>query len=327
VITLKTADGAAAPVRAGSREGPSAADTAALARLIAAYAPHDGRFDLPVPGLHVSRASRTNPEALHAVQPPSLCIVAQGTKCVLLGREVYEYDAARMLVYAVDVPVAAQVTRASRAEPYLGLTLDIDPKRIAELVWRIYPGGLHRAQGQRAVCVGLADAHIVNAATRLVELLAQPGDADLLAPLVVDEILIRLLRGPVGAGVAQIGFAESGVYQVAQAITWLRAHAAEPVRVEALAESAHMSASSFHQHFKAVTSMSPLQFQKVLRLLEARRLLLSMPMDVAAASRRVGYLSASQFSREYHRFFGSSPAKDVAIFREHPASSSTQIAL
>lgn len=321
---MQTTDVDAPRRRAGGREGPSAADTAELARLIAAYAPHDGRFELPIPGLHVSRASRTSTELVHAVQQPSLCIVAQGAKIVLLGREVYEYDASRMLVYAVDVPVAAQVTQASRAEPYLCVVLDIDPGRIAELVWRVYPRGLPWAQRTRAVCVGLADAHIVNAAARLIELLAQPGDAELLAPLVVDEILLRLLRGPVGAGVAQIGLAESSAYRVAKAIAWLRAHASEPMSVEALAETAHMSASSFHQHFKAVTSMSPLQFQKVLRLQEARRLMLSLTMDVSRASRQVGYLSASQFSREYSRFFGSSPTKDTARLREHPVAGDAQ---
>lgn len=302
------------------REGPSAAEIAALARLIAAYAPHDGRFDLPIPGVRVSRASRTNLEAVHAVQPPSLCIVAQGAKCVLLGREIYEYDPSRMLVYAVDVPVAAQVTRASRAEPYLGLTLDIDPRRIAGLVWRVHPHALPRSQGPRAVGVGLADAHIVNAAARLVELLAQPGDAELLAPLVIDEMLIRLLRSPVGATVARVGLAESGVHNVAKAISWLRANSAKPMTVHTLAGMANMSASSFHQHFRAVTSMSPVQFQKALRLQEARRLLLATPADVGEASRRVGYLSASQFSREYRRYFGSAPAQDVARLREHPAT-------
>ncbi len=158
--------------------------------------------------------------------------------------------------------------------------------------------------------------NILNAATRLVECLAQPGDAELLAPLVVDEILIRLLRSPIGVRVAQMGFAESSVYRLAKAISWLRANYSQPMKVEDLAELVHMSVSSFHEHFKSVTSMSPLQFQKVVRLQEARRLMLSTMMDAGTASQRVGYLSASQFSREYSRFFGSAPIKDIARLRQ-----------
>jgi transcriptional regulator GlxA family with amidase domain len=154
--------------------------------------------------------------------------------------------------------------------------------------------------------------------------MAQPEEAELLAPLVIDEILIRLLRSPGGARVAQLGLTESRVHQVANALAWLRAHFAEPMHVEALAKLVHMSASAFHQHFKAVTSVSPVQFQKVLRLQEARRLMLSMMMDVSGASLHVGYLSVSQFSREYNRFFGSSPTKDIARLREHMVAGGTQ---
>lgn len=243
----------------------------------------------------------------------------------MLGRNVYEYDESRMLVAAVEVPVAAQVTRASRAEPYLCLRLDFDPQRITELVWKVYPHGAPQPQEIGALYVGLTNAQIVNAATRLVELLAQPGDTELLAPLVLDEILIRLLRSPGGARVAQIGLAESCVQRIAQALSWLRAHFSEPMTVDALAQLVHMSASAFHQHFKAVTSMSPLQFQKVLRLQEARHLMLSMMMDVSSASLRVGYLSVSQFSREYSRLFGSSPARDIARLRAHLVSSGAQL--
>jgi AraC-like DNA-binding protein len=256
-----------------------------------------------------------NTELVHAVQKPALCIVAQGAKSVMLGQEVYEYDASRMIIYSVDLPVAAQVTRASHSEPYLGLRLDIDPHKVAELVLKVFPHGLPRVREGRAVCITQADMNIFNAAIRLVELMAQPEDAELLAPLVIDEILIRLLRSPIGVRVAQIGLADSGVQGVAKAVSWLRANFSEPMKVEELAELAHMSVSSFHQHFKSVTSMSPLQYQKVLRLQEARRLMLSM-MDAGTASWHVGYQSASQFSREYSRFFGSAPTKDIARLRE-----------
>ena len=313
---MKTNGKMALPQRADKVAGSNPPDTAALARCIAAYAPHDGSFELRVPGLCASRASRTNTECAHALRLPSLCIIAQGAKTVIVGEEVYEYDPSRMLVFSVALPVAAQVTRASYSEPYLALRLDLDPQKIADLVLKVYPHGLPPVQERSAVYVAPLDASIVNAATRLMECLAQPGDIELLAPLVVDEILIRLLRSRIGPRVAQMGFAESSVQRLAKAISWLRANFSQPMKVEELAELVHMSVSSFHEHFKSVTSMSPLHYQKVLRLQEARRLMLSAMMDASAASQHVGYLSASQFSREYSRFFGSAPTKDIARLRQ-----------
>jgi AraC-like DNA-binding protein len=295
---------------------PLVPDVAKLARLLAAYAPHDGSFELRIPGVHASRFSRVNNECVHALRLPSLCIIAQGAKSVIVGNEVYEYDATRMIVFSVALPVAAQVTRASYAEPYLGLKLDLDPHKIAELVLKVYPHGLPPAQERSAVYITPAEASIINAGTRLMECLAKPGDAELVSPLVIDEILIRLLRSPIGVRIAQMGFAESSVHRVAKAISWLRENFSQPMKVEELAELVHMSVSSFHEHFKSVTSMSPLHYQKVLRLQEARRLMLSTVMDAGAASQRVGYLSASQFSREYSRFFGSAPTKDIARLRQ-----------
>jgi AraC-like DNA-binding protein len=300
----------------GNGADPSKPDTAKLARLIAAYAPHDGSFDLRISGLHASRFSRVNRECVHALRVSSLCIVPQGAKTVIVGDEVFEYDASRMIVFSVALPVAAQVTRASHSEPYLSLRLDLDPHKIAELVLKVFPRGLPPVQERSAVYITPVDASIVNAATRLMECLSQPGDAELLAPLVMDEILIRLLRSPIGVRVAQMGFAESSVDRVAKAISWLRANFSQSMKVEDLAGLVHMSVSSFHEHFKSVTSMSPLHYQKVLRLQEARRLMLSTMMDAGAASQRVGYLSASQFSREYSRFFGSAPTKDIARLRQ-----------
>ncbi len=284
--------------------------------MIAGYAPHDGSFELRVPGLHASRFSRINTECVHALRLPSLCIAAQGAKTVIVGQEVYEYDASRMIVFSVALPVAAQITQASHSEPYLALKLDLDPHKIADLVLKVYRQGLPPVQERRAVYVAPVDLSILNAATRLMECLAQPGDAELLAPLVIDEILIRLLRSPIGVRIAQMGFAESSVHRVAKAISWLRANFSQPMKVEDLAGLVHMSVSSFHEHFKSVTSMSPLHYQKVLRLQEARRLMLSAVTDAGTASQRVGYLSASQFSREYSRFFGSAPTKDIARLRQ-----------
>jgi AraC-like DNA-binding protein len=291
-------------------------DTPELARLIAAYAPHDGSFQLRVPGWHAIRLSRVNEECVHAVRLPSLCIAAQGVKTFIVGQDVFEYDASRMIVFSVALPVAAQVTQASHSEPYLALKLDLDPHKIAELVLRVFPRGLPPIQERRAVDVTPLEESMVDAATRLMECLAQPGDAELLAPLVTDEILIRLLRSPIGVRVAQMGFAESSVQRIAKAISWLRENYSQPMKVEELAGLVHMSVSSFHEHFKSVTSMSPLHYQKVLRLQEAKRLMLSTMMDASTASQRVGYLSASQFSREYSRFFGSAPTKDIARLRQ-----------
>jgi AraC-like DNA-binding protein len=296
----------------------TAPNVTALANLLKAYAPHDGSFELKIPGAgaFAIRRSRTNAELVHGVQRSALCIVAQGAKSVMLGREVFEYDAARLIAFSVDVPVASRITRASPAEPFLCLRLDLDPKRIAELVLKVFPHGLPRVPDTGAVCVAQADARITDAAVRLVELMAEPREAELLAPLVIDEILIRLLRGPIGARIAQIGLADTGVYGVEKVVSWLRANFSRSMKVEELAGLANMSVSSFHQHFRSVTSMSPIQYQKALRLQEARSLMLSKMMDAGSASQLVGYASASQFSREYGRFFGNSPTKDISKLRE-----------
>jgi AraC-like DNA-binding protein len=294
---------------------PNEPDVAKLTAFIRAYAPHDGTFALRIPGLHASRYSRINGECVHALRLPCLSIIAQGAKTVIVGQKTYEYDPSRMLVYSVALPVAAQVTQASIAKPYFALRLDLEPQKIAELVLKVYPQGVPPVQERSAVYMTPVDESVVNAANRLMECLAQPADSELLAPLVVDEILIRLLRSPIGVRVAQMGFAESSVHRIAKAISWLRVNFAQPMKVEELAELVHMSVSSFHEHFKSVTSMSPLHYQKVLRLQEARRLMLSAMMDASAASQHVGYLSASQFSREYSRFFGSAPSKDITRLR------------
>jgi AraC-type transcriptional regulator N-terminus len=225
-------------------EQPRETDTTKLARLISAYAPHDGVFELRIPGVHASRLSRFNRECVHTLRLPCLSIIAQGAKTIIVGQEVYEYDPSRMLVYSVALPVAAQVTQASYSAPYLALRLDLEPQKIAELVLKVYPHGVPPVQERSAVYITPVDLSIVNAAIRLMECLKQPGDAELLAPLVVDEILIRLLRSPIGVRVAQMGFAESSVHRVAKAISWLRTNFSQPMKVEELAELVHMSVSS-----------------------------------------------------------------------------------
>jgi AraC-like DNA-binding protein len=302
------------------RNGATGLEMQTLARLLAAYAPHDGSFELRIPGVHASRFSHVMTNCVHALRIPSLCIVAQGAKTVLVGQETFEYDATRMIVFSVALPVASQITKASASEPYLALKLDLEPRKVAELVLKVYPQGLPPVQERSAVYLTPVDGSIVHAGTRLLECLGQPGDIELIAPLVLDEILIRLLRSPIGIRVAQMGFAESSVHRVAKAISWLRENFSQPMKVEDLAELVNMSVSSFHEHFKSVTSMSPLHYQKVLRLQEARRLMLSTMVDASAASQRVGYLSASQFSREYSRFFGAAPTRDIARLRQDARS-------
>jgi AraC-like DNA-binding protein len=291
-------------------------DLGRLVDLLKAHAPYDGTFDLRLPGVHVSKASRIDKEMHHAVMQPALCMVAQGAKRVILGKEVYEYDASRMLVYSVDVPITAQVTHASLDAPYLGLRLDLDPARIADLTAKVYPLGLPKREDGHAICVDQVDDPVINAVVRLMGLASQPGEADLLAPLVMDEILIRLLKSSLGLRLAMIGQEESRIHQVSKAVTWVRAHFDQPLDVERLAGMVHMSPSSFHQHFKAITSMSPLQYQKALRLQEARRLMLLTRLDAGTAGRRVGYQSPSQFAREYGRYFGDAPTRDIARLRE-----------
>jgi AraC-like DNA-binding protein len=234
----------------------------------------------------------------------------------MMGRDVLEYDPAHVLVLAVDLPISSQVIRASQKEPYLGFILDLDPARVGELATRVFPRGVPKASEARGLYVGRSTEGIIDAVSRLLELTADPKDAEMLGPLVVDEIVIRLLRTAIGPRVAQIGQPKSGIQRVGEAVGWIRTHFAQPVTVEEMAASVHMSASTFHERFKAVTSLSPLQYQKVLRLHEARRLMLFQKMDANEACHRVGYLSPSQFSREYSRFFGSAPTRDIARVRE-----------
>ena len=298
----------------GMLDPPS--DLARLAGLLCVYAPYDGHFNLRMPGLEAIRASRTSGDLVHGLANPALCIVAQGAKKVFLGSEVFDYDASQMLVYSVDLPISGQITKASPAEPFLCLKVELDPERIANLTLRVYPNGLPHNPRNLAISVTPSEPEILRAAARLVELMARPEDAEWIAPLMVEEILIRLLRSPIGGRVAQIGQEGSRVQRVAKAVSWVRTNFDRPLDVERLAGLVNMSVSTFHQHFKAVTAMSPLQYQKVLRLHEARRLMLAKLMDAGTACRMVGYLSASQFTREYGRFFGAAPMKDIAKIRE-----------
>ena len=213
-------------VRGGTRRGHAhTAGALALRRLanrLAAYAPHDGVFQLRLPGTYAIRLSQLTTEATYSTLGPALCVAAQGAKVVMLGREVLEYDPAHLLVFAVDLPVSTQVIRASRKDPYLGFTMLLDPARVGELAARVYPRGVPKASENLGLYVGRSTDDIVDAVTRLLEVMARPGDADLLGPLVIDEILIRLLRTAIGSRVAQIGYTKSGVQRMAEAAAWIR---------------------------------------------------------------------------------------------------------
>jgi len=287
------------------------ADLAELATLISLHAPYDGVFPLRVPGVAALRASRVAHEPTRAVQQASVCIVAQGAKTVGIGDTMYEYGGGQVAIFSIDLPVAAQITRASEAAPYLTLRIALDSVKVATLAARVFPHELPHVSDPRAVYIGDADAAIVDAANRLLRSMSHPVDAELLAPLAVEEIIVRLLRGPMGARVAQIGRDESSLQQMAKAVSWLRENYDQPLDVGTLAALVNASVSTFHRQFKAATLMSPLQYQKALRLQEARRLMLTSMLDANAAARRVGYASPSQFSREYARFFGTAPIKDI----------------
>ena len=288
---------------------------ARLANLLNVYAPHDGVIDLPISGLNIARYSGIGKDCIKTFYLPSFGVVAQGAKSITIGQETYQLGKAQMMMYPVALPVSLRPIEASKSEPFLIVRMDLSIERIADLVLKVYPHGLPEVKQWRAGYVLDADVSVIDAMIRLLECLQKPGDAEFIAPLIMDEILIRLLRSSVGVHVAEMGFVNSGVHQVAKAIAWLRENFSQPVKVSDLAKLTHMSVSSFHDHFKAVTSMTPMQYQKALRLQEARHLMLSQRMDATSACRLVGYVSDSQFSRDYSSFYGVSPRKDIARLR------------
>jgi AraC-like DNA-binding protein len=230
----------------------------------------------------------------------------------VLGREGYRYDAAKYLLVSADVPATAQVVAATARAPYLGLSLGLDPLEVGELVAQLGPED-HPAE--RALGVSALDPALLASVVRLVELLDSPRDAALLAPLVRREVTYRVLVGPQGPRLRQLMAGNTHGQRITQAIKWLRAHYAKPMSVEVLAKRAAMSPSALYLHFRQVTGLSPLQYQKRLRLQEARRLMLGEALDAAEASFRVGYESPSHFNREYRRLFGAPPRRDIEVLR------------
>ncbi|MCP5126330.1 MAG: AraC family transcriptional regulator [Gammaproteobacteria bacterium] len=294
---------------------PDSGDLKKLADLIAQFAPHDGRFQLLGYGLHVVKETKTTAETTRTMSQPGMCIVAQGAKRVSLAHHSFEYNESRMVVYAAEVPVGASIVKASSEEPFLCLVVPLDPQKLIELILKIFPQGVPKTLDTQAIYVGNSNPKIVTAAIRIMSLILQQEEADLLVPLVIDEILIRLLRSPAGPSIAQIGITDSHAQKVSKAISWLKENYATPIKIEELAAISRMSPSSFYSHFKSLTSMSPLQFQKTLRLQEARNLIMTRRVGVSSAGFQVGYASLSQFSREYSRLFGCSPSKDIAQLR------------
>ena len=291
-------------------------ETSRLACLIYEHAPHDGTLSQCTSGLHINRHSQTDMAWVKAFYLPSVLIVAQGVKVFMLGQDIFQVGRSCMLMFPVALPVALQVIQASFHEPFLGVGLTLDPEKIAEFVPKVYPRGLPSVKAQSLGYMADADAGIINAVARLMECQDNAGDTELLAPIVKDEILMRLLRSPIGVHIAEMGFADSSVQHITKAIDWLRDNFSQPMKVADLARLAHMSVSVFHGHFKAVTSMSPLQYQKALRLQEARHLMLSRQMDALTACQLVGYISPSQFSRDYSSYFGNPPKRDIAILHQ-----------
>jgi AraC-like DNA-binding protein len=273
----------------------------------------DGFCDTAVPALWLYRSSVPS-EHTAGVYQPALCIVAQGSKEVLLAGETYRYDPAHSLLVSVDLPVTSRVVEASPESPCLAVRITLDPAVVGEL---LADGMTTPPLGSpaRGLAVTPAEPPLLDAVSRLVALLDSPQDIVPLAPLVLREITYRVLTGPQGARLRQIASAGAPAHRIARAIRWLMDHFAKPLRVESLARHVGMSPSAFHLHFKGVTALSPLQYQKRLRLQEARRLMLGGGLDAAEAAFRVGYESPSQFSREYRRLFGAPPRQDVAALR------------
>lgn len=289
-------------------------DLHALGGLIDRHSSDDGMHRTPIEGLHCIRLSAQQMQ-LPSVYQPSICVIVQGAKQVLLEDEIYRYAPPQFLAVSVDLPLVGQVVEASREAPYLCLAIDLDARTLADLIAQSDDVGWTRAETTRGLFVGEMDADMLASALRLARLLDAPRDIPVLAPLALREFHYRVLNSPYGRAIAQMAMTGSRTYRIGQIIRRIRTKIAEPVRVEELAEMANMSPSSFHQHFKAVTAMSPVQYQKRLRLTEARHLLIAGKMDAQSAAYRVGYQSVSQFSREYARMFGAPPIRDIETLR------------
>jgi AraC-like DNA-binding protein len=290
----------------------------ALSSLAKSIAQWTEQGELPmtaIPGLALFRQHEPT-EPITGMYEPSICVVAQGAKRVNLGDETFVYDAQHYLITSVHLPTVFQIIDASDERPYLGLLLKLDSREISQLMVNSNLPVPRVQQANRGMATGKVTLPLLNAFQRLVDLLADEQDIPILAPTIQREIVYRLLVGDQGTRLRQIASTGSPSQQIAKAIDWLKSNFKQPLRVEDLAAKAGMSTSTFHHHFRSMTALSPLQFQKNLRLQEARRLMLTEHLDAATSAFQVGYESPSQFSREYSRIFGAPPLKDIKNLRQ-----------
>ncbi|KVQ63053.1 AraC family transcriptional regulator [Burkholderia territorii] len=308
--------------------GPAQDDAVRVGSLVAEIAARverlvdgdDGVFQTVISRLIIGKVSQAQ-HPVHTVYEPALCVIAQGRKQVLLNDEVYVYDPSRYLVFAQNLPVTGQVFEASPTSPHFAIRLNLDVTEIAELALGLgLPAKPSGPKVQRGIYTGALTVALLEPLLRLLMLLEHPEDISTLAPLVIREIVYRLLKSPDGWRLAELTMIESQSQRVAHVIEFLRKSYTKTLRMEDLAKQVHWSVSSLHHHFKAITAMSPMQYQKQLRLQEARRAMLSEDIDAAEAGYRVGYSSQFQFNREYSRFFGAPPARDIKRLREQQAS-------
>lgn len=273
-----------------------------------------------IPHLSLIRHNHTF-EPVCGMHEPSVCLIAQGAKRVVVGEDTYEYDAQHYLVTSINLPTIVRIVSASPHSPYLGIKLKLDLKEISHMLLDkdLPSSGVQRPI--RGMVTGEVDLSLLDAVYRLVSLLDNPKDIPMLAPMVQREIYYRLLTGEHGLHLRQVATSGSSSQQIAEVITLIKENYNQPLRVEELAAQARMSPSAFHHHFKSMTALSPLQYQKNLRLNEARRLMMTENLDAAAAAYEVGYENPSQFNREYKRTFGVPPKHDITGLRQMLSSS------
>ncbi|EJI6689348.1 AraC family transcriptional regulator [Vibrio parahaemolyticus] len=290
--------------------------TQKLAKLIERWTGNANQYDTPISGLRFSRWTTPTPPTSYT-HNPSICLIAQGRKRVLLGEESFIYDANHFLISSVDLPIIANIIEASEEQPYLGLIMELDLTEISQLIVDSELAFTQAKEAQKGIAVGELSESLLDAFVRLAELLDEGQNIKILAPIIKRETFYRLLMSEQGTRLHQIVTAGSHSHQIAKAIDWLKNNFVKPLSVGDLTSYTGMSKSSFYTHFRSMTSMTPLQFQKKLRLSEARRLMLTENLDAMAATFKVGYESPSQFSREYSRLFGAPPSKDIKSLREN----------
>ncbi|MBD0787295.1 AraC family transcriptional regulator [Vibrio sp. Y2-5] len=268
-----------------------------------------------IPGLRLSHWEAPTPPTSYT-HNASICLIAQGKKQVLLGEDSFIYDANHFLISSVNLPITANIMEASKEKPYLGLILELDLQEISQLIVDSDYSFTHNREAQKGIAVGTLSQPLLDAFVRLLSLMDEPESIKVLAPVIKREIFYRLLMSEQGSRLNQIVTDGSHSHQISKAIEWLKSNFVKPLSVGELASYSGMSKSAFYTHFRSMTSMTPLQFQKKLRLSEARRLMLTENLDAMATTFKVGYESPSQFSREYSRLFGSPPSKDIKALRE-----------